>query len=287
MVPTFTSKMASPGRPGGCPPGLPQIRTCPTQAYGSSGRGLTTCTATRNSFGHRAAGLSVPTLSPSCGSAIQVPPSLHRVPAAAVPRLRHYYEALRLPTALPDALRRPSHAGDRPVRLCSLRSARRRPAAWSFAVRQPRAHLRIGNGRVSQVPGEPCCAYALLSDPGRTNAPGPKGAPARPPPGRRRRLPRGGVFRGSITRPWHWLSTLRRTDCSATTQDSLPAAGQALRGGIGYPQGSEKRFAEDVLHPRPPFPGFAWRNYHHPPPPRADHFPPAGKTWPVASIATL
>ena len=32
--------MNSPGRPGSCLPGLPQIRTCPIKAYGSSGRGL-------------------------------------------------------------------------------------------------------------------------------------------------------------------------------------------------------------------------------------------------------
>jgi hypothetical protein len=36
-----------------------------------------------------------------------------------------------------------------------------------------RPQVRISNGRVSQVPGEPCCAYALRSDPGRTDAPGP------------------------------------------------------------------------------------------------------------------
>jgi hypothetical protein len=32
----------SPGRPGGCPPGLPQIRTCPIKAYGSSSHGFAT-----------------------------------------------------------------------------------------------------------------------------------------------------------------------------------------------------------------------------------------------------
>jgi hypothetical protein len=40
-------------------------------------------------------------------------------------------------------------------------------------VWQPHATLyRFGDGRVSQVPGEPSCAYALLFDPGRTDAPG-------------------------------------------------------------------------------------------------------------------
>jgi hypothetical protein len=38
------------------------------------------------------------------------------------------------------------------------------------------------------------------------------------------------------------LSTLRREGRPSTTQDSLPAAGPALPGGIGYPQGSNKRF---------------------------------------------
>ena len=39
-----------------------------------------------------------------------------------------------------------------------------------------------------------------------------------------------------------WLSTLRRGGLPPTTQDSLPAAGPALPDGIGYPQGSDKRF---------------------------------------------
>jgi hypothetical protein len=39
----------------------------------------------------------------------------------------------------------------------------------------------------------------------------------------------------------------------ATTQDSLPAAGPALPDGIGYPQGSDKRFH---IGDDPPFPSF-------------------------------
>jgi prepilin-type N-terminal cleavage/methylation domain-containing protein len=35
------SEIDPPGRPGGCPPGLPQIRTCPIKAYGSSSHGFT------------------------------------------------------------------------------------------------------------------------------------------------------------------------------------------------------------------------------------------------------
>ena len=52
------------------------------------------------------------------------------------------------------------------------------------------------------------------------------------PSTKQRRLPRCKPFRGSITRPVHSLSTLRRVDCSTSTQDSLPAADSALPGGL-------------------------------------------------------
>jgi hypothetical protein len=49
-------------------------------------------------------------------------------------------------------------------------------------------------------------------------------------------------FRGSITRPAHSLPTLRGAGYPVATQDSLPAAGQALPDGAGYPQGPIERF---------------------------------------------
>ena len=58
-------------------------------------------------------------------------------------------------------------------------------------------------------------------------------------------------FRGSITRLQHSLSTLRRR--TSPTQDSLPAAGQALPDGIGYPLGSNERFPICFLTSLPPF----------------------------------
>src|SRR5262249_20006006 len=42
-------------------------------------------------------------------------------------------------------------------------------------------------------------------------------------------------------------TTLRREGFPSTAQDSLPAAGQALPGGIGYPQGSNERFLSSSL----------------------------------------
>jgi hypothetical protein len=65
-------------------------------------------------------------------------------------------------------------------------------------------------------------------------------------------------FRGSITRLWHWLSTLRRPGCPDTTQDSLPAAGRALPDGLDYPQGSIERFRV-VSYISASFPKLSWR----------------------------
>src|SRR5437660_8629561 len=43
------------------------------------------------------------------------------------------------------------------------------------------------------------------------------------------------------------------------TQNSLPAAGQALPDGIGYPQGSDERFLSCNRYIRSSFPKLAWR----------------------------
>src|SRR5262249_30344365 len=60
------------------------------------------------------------------------------------------------------------------------------PGAFGFGSSAPTAG---GDGRVSQVPGKPLCAYALFSDPGRTGHTRPYGAPTWPPLAARRRLP--------------------------------------------------------------------------------------------------
>jgi hypothetical protein len=107
---------------------------------------------------------------------------------------------------------------------------------------------RDGNGRNSQVPGEPLRAYALFSDPGETELIRPYNEPAWPPHATRRRLPRCGNFGAE----WHGLGTgcLRfvRRIARKQTQDSLLVAGQALPDGIGYPQGSYERFPRCFLH---------------------------------------
>ena len=90
--------------------------------------------------------------------------------------------------------------------------------------------------------GNPNVPLPCSSTPVGSKTPGQYGVSTRPPRRIRRRRPTIHTFRGSMTRLQHSLSTLRRTGHPATTQDSLPAAGQALPGGVGYPQGSIERF---------------------------------------------
>ncbi len=80
--------------------------------------------------------------------------------------------------------------------------------------------------------GNPYCAYALLFDPGMTDHTRPFSVRRHGPRSNHDEGSCWNVSRGSITRPGHSLSTLRRLDRSTTTQDSLPAAGQALPDGL-------------------------------------------------------
>jgi len=134
------------------------------------------------------------------------------------------------------------------------RALPRRRVSWSWLPGISGRDFFGGDDRISYVPGEPQLCSCLLFDPGRTGASGHT---------MRRRGPRyvhdeGShecSFRGSITRLRHWLSTLRRPGYPDTTQDSLPAAGQALPGGLGYRRVPTKGF---TLYPyiRSPFPKF-------------------------------
>src|SRR5262249_7863767 len=116
----------------------------------------------------------------------------------------------RLPTALPARLRCPRLTVTDPrACLCSL-AARRPPLGQELWVGQLHApRFRIGSGRTSQVPGEPCCAYAVLSDPGRIAGPKPVLGSDTAPASSTAKAPAISSFRGSIARPWHSLSTLR------------------------------------------------------------------------------
>jgi hypothetical protein len=68
------------------------------------------------------------------------------------------------------------------------------------------------------------------------------------------------LFRGSITQPAHSLSTLRSMGYPNATQDSLPAGGQPLPGGIYYPLGPSTRF-QQCLHTASPLSKLSWRTW--------------------------
>jgi hypothetical protein len=178
-----------------------------------------------------------------------------------VPRLHRYHETLRLPTDLLAALRFPSLGDTTPRRLCSSLHSGPTTAAWGLgpsgsAVPKGRVLSRWSR-RASQVPGEPSCAYAVFLDPGQTDSARLFSGSTRPLVSANRGLLACGFSRGSIARLRHWLSTLRRMGLPTTTQDSLPAACQALPGGIGPPTGLLRKVSKVVvLTSLPPFPSF-------------------------------
>jgi hypothetical protein len=155
----------------------------------------------------------------------------------SVPLAQGYYGTLRLPAAHLAALRC-LHLAIPPLRpICSHRPGRAAGGTGSW-YSGSRAGNVGGNGRVSQVPERPSCPCALLLDPGRTDTRQAVAASRRGPRlCQPRWLPQQRRFRGSIARHWDSLSTLRREGHPSTTQDSLPAAGQALPGGIRSPAG--------------------------------------------------
>ena len=85
-------------------------------------------------------------------------------------------------------------------------------------------------------------------------------AVARLPLKRKRKLQREILSRGSIAWLLESLSTLRRAGYPNTTQDSLPAAGQALPGEV-VSLGSNNKVSDHDLMTHPPLPNFAWRNF--------------------------
>jgi len=110
------------------------------------------------------------------------------------------------------------------------------------------------------------CSALLSSDPGRTSAPDLSDASVLPTFFLPRRLHRYNPFRGSITRLCSSLPTLEGA-ISDASQGSLPAAGQALPGGL-VPAGFQLRlsFAHSLslsfrcwLERHPVSSGFGWR----------------------------
>ena len=124
-----------------------------------------------------------------------------------------------------------------PVRLSSSLPRGPTPAGglelWAWQLRANGYGLEIR--RTSQVPGEPWCVYALFSDPGGISTTRPYGGLTRPPTWQNRGLPAGEAISGLHSTASALAVYASRRTLLAATPDSLPAAGQALRDGIGYP----------------------------------------------------
>ena len=181
---------------------------------------------------------------------IRRPASLHAVPrCVGVPALQRYYQGAatsRRPSRLASfpslggavgafccfAPAGPMNARAAGLGCCGSASPRR------LVFRRRRQDLPSSWGTpIAPSPGSSTPAGPPASDHGD--------AVARPPWWQRRGLLHC-RFRGSIHRLWCSLSTLRPGGLPPRTQDSLPAAGQALPGGLD-PQGSNERF-QSVLH---------------------------------------
>jgi len=128
--------------------------------------------------------------------------------------------------------------------------------AWGFGTGNPNAILKDGDDRTSQVPGKPFCAYALFSDPGRTDASGPYDAPTRPPRPLRRRLTARTLISG--------LNRTASTLAVYASSRGSPAPDARLASGRWpsstrrdwLPAGFQRKVFKLIPASRPPFPSF-------------------------------
>src|SRR5262245_2511795 len=104
--------------------------------------------------------------------------------------------------------------------------------AWSWSPGVSGRALVAETAGSRKFLGHPDCPFAhVQSTPAGLRSPDHGGGAAWPLGSQKQRLPRK-VFRRSIAWPSDWLSTLRRAGYPHPTQDSLPAAGQALPDGL-------------------------------------------------------
>ena len=104
--------------------------------------------------------------------------------------------------------------------------------------------------------GNPDCPFAhVQSTPAGLRSPDHCGGAAWPLGSQKQGLPRG-VFRRSIAWLSDWLSPLRRAGYPRPAPDSLPAAGQALPGGLSTRRVPLKGFRGSIATSHPPFPSF-------------------------------
>ncbi len=191
---------------------------------------------------------------------ISVFPSLHRVLRDQFPRLRQYYEGATTSCRPSRRTSFPSLGGTS-VALVAF-APRRTSAPPRPGVGHPVSPAGILPRKRQDLPsswGTPIVRlHMFLPTPAGLLAPDQYGAATWPLVCQQQRLPRK-VFRSSIAWLSDSLSTLRRMGYPTTTQDSLPAAGQALPDGLSTRKVPMKGF-KGVDYISFPFPKLAWHN---------------------------
>lgn len=188
---------------------------------------------------------------------------LHWYQPGPVRQLHRYYQDAMTPCCHPAALRLLRLAVPRMHSLFSLPGGRVRRRDLELVTRYLRPGFRRGANWVLQSSWETSVVHLHMfqSDAGRTAYTRPCSAAAWPLVIERQRLPRK-VFRRSIAWLPNSLSTLRRTGCPVTTQDSLPVAGQALLDGLFTRKVPLKGF-RSASYISSSFLRLAWRNRFH------------------------
>ena len=169
-----------------------------------------------------------------------------------VPPLQRYYGTLRLPAVRLDPFEFFTSRYHRVARGLLPSVVGVPPGARELSVPVSPSGLTMetsGSLRFLGNPGGHCPCSSTPAGSGRPSGPW-VSCLTRPPLTSRTRAPSVFSFRGSITRPLTWLSTLRRMGRPTTTQDSFLAAGPALPGGI-VPAGFQRKVSE--FKSLPPF----------------------------------
>ena len=175
--------------------------------------------------------------------------SLHWLRPGAVRQLRRYYQDA-MTSCRPSRRTSLPSLGGTSVALVAVRSSADECAAeaWSWSPGISGRDIAEETTGSPKFLGNPHCPFAhVQSTPAGLLAPDHYGAAAWPLVCEQQRLPRK-VFRRSIAWLSDSLSTLRRAGYPATTQDSLPAAGQALPDGLSTRRVPTKGFRAASLH---------------------------------------
>ncbi len=244
--------VAGPGRGRAYALPLPQIRTCPIKASGSSTGGLAASPATgRRRLSTLSSEVTVtrneaakcspwcPPLGPPVGSALPSPGSAEvRSPASTV---LWRCATPCAPLAALRCLRLAIPCGAPVVSLPAVQDAR--PRAWGSSSGPH--NRKVAAGRQSGPPRFPCNPLSLC----------PVLRPRQDRTHQAITVQRHGPryvhgegshdlssFRGSIARPWDWLFTLRPVRCRTRRKTRFRLLAKRCRAGISTPQGCYERF---------------------------------------------